>query len=85
MEANVDKTYVDINVMADDLQRKYREYTNRKRNAFRGAVKKAYHVVLQSYGVTEQNATSSDELSDESVVEEERFVSASEAYFLDFK
>lgn len=71
-----DKTYVDINVMADDLQKKYREYANRKRNAFRGAVKKAYHVVLQSYGVSDQNGSSSEDLSDESVIDEERYVSS---------
>lgn len=70
--------------MADDLQRKYREYASRKRNAFRGAVKKAYHVVLQSYGLSDQNASSSgsEDLSDESVVDEERFVSAVSIWYI---
>lgn len=61
--------------MADDLQRKYREYANRKRNAFRGAVKKAYSIVLHSYGVSDQNGSSTEETSEESAGDEERFVS----------
>lgn len=63
--------------MADDLQRKYREYANRKRNAFRGTVKKAYSIVLQSYGVSELDQSSSEELSDEENFGEEGFVSKS--------
>lgn len=71
MESNVDKTYVDINVMADDLQRRYKEYTRRKQNAFRSAVKKAYSIVLSSYGMTSQNTGSSEELSDDESGENE--------------
>ncbi|XP_023023254.2 nuclear valosin-containing protein-like smid [Leptinotarsa decemlineata] len=56
LESNVDKTYVDINVMADDLQRQYREYSKRKRSVFRAAVNKAYSIVLQSYGLDEENS-----------------------------
>jgi hypothetical protein len=72
LESNVDKTFVDINVMSDDLQRSYREYGRLKRNAFRASVKKAYSIVLQSYGLEEQdNTTSEDEEdTDESVPEE---------------
>lgn len=35
--------------MADELQRTYREYANRKRNAFRASVNKAYALVLEKY------------------------------------
>lgn len=59
LESNVDKTYVDINVMADELQRTYREYGKRKRSAFRASVKKAYGIVLKSYGL--EDAASSEE------------------------
>lgn len=46
--------------MADFLQNKYKEYSKRKRSAFRGMVKRAYTIVLSSYG-TEPNPSSSDE------------------------
>lgn len=60
MEENVDKTYVDIAEMANSLQTKYKEYSKRKRSAFRGLVKRAYTIVLNSYGAP-QNADSSSE------------------------
>lgn len=76
LESNVDKTYVDINVMADELQKTYREYAKRKRSAFRQSVKKAYSIVLQSYNVGGQHSSSEIE-SDGSVGEvEEGFVSS---------
>lgn len=55
----MDKTYVDITEMADFLQNKFKEYSKRKRSAFRGLVKRAYTVVLRSYG-TDANQSSSD-------------------------
>lgn len=61
MEANVDKTYVDIAEMADFLQTKFKEYSKRKRSAFRGLVKRAYTIVLNSYGADPNPDTSSDE------------------------
>lgn len=76
MESNVGKTYVDINVMADQLQRTYREYGKRKRSAFRQSVKKAYSIVLQSYNVGEGQGSSSDVESEESIGVEESFVSS---------
>ncbi|CAH0546525.1 unnamed protein product [Brassicogethes aeneus] len=68
LESNVDKTFVDINSMADDLQSAHREYAKRKRSAFRASVKKAYGIVLQSYGL-QDHETSEDEEDD--VSEEE--------------
>lgn len=68
--------------MADDLQRTYREYTRRKRSAFRQSVKKAYSVVLQSYNLGGQQS-SSDAESDGSVGEvEEGFVSTQLSFSL---
>ncbi|KAF5303990.1 hypothetical protein FQA39_LY01775 [Lamprigera yunnana] len=72
LESNVDKAYVDIDVMADELQKMYKDYARRKRVPFRSCVKKAYSVVLKSYGVTE-NASTSEEGSEESVCEEPQF------------
>lgn len=42
---NEDKVYVDINKMSDSIQKKYREYRNRKRGPFRDMVRKAYDAV----------------------------------------
>ncbi|KAK4876954.1 hypothetical protein RN001_009460 [Aquatica leii] len=65
LESNVDKAEVDIDVMADDLQKIYKDYARRKRVPFRSCVKKAYGVVLKIYGVDE-NMSSSEEPSEES-------------------
>lgn len=70
MEANGDKVYVDINVMSDDLQRQHREYAKRKKSAFRSMVKKAYAIVMQTYGITGINPTSSEDISEDSGPEE---------------
>lgn len=62
--------------MADELQKKYREYAKRKRSAFRASVKKAYSIVLQSYGL-EDKESSDDIVSEESEQEsadEDKFV-----------
>ncbi|CAG9864489.1 unnamed protein product [Phyllotreta striolata] len=64
LETHTEKTYVDINEISDELQKKHREYANRKRGVFRAAVKKAYNIVLAKYGVEEDNsADNSDESS----------------------
>ncbi|KAL6445350.1 hypothetical protein ACFW04_002273 [Cataglyphis niger] len=42
MHENENKVYIDVNEMADALQRRYRDYRNKKRAAFRGMVRKAY-------------------------------------------
>lgn len=55
LERNTDKTYVDINEIADELQTQYKEYARRKRNAFRASVKKAYTIVLARYGLDSDN------------------------------
>ncbi|XP_056630049.1 nuclear valosin-containing protein-like isoform X3 [Diorhabda sublineata] len=64
LERNTDKTYVDINEIADELQSQYREYAKRKRSAFRASVKKAYTIVLARYGLDSDNTPgNSDESS----------------------
>lgn len=66
----MDKTYVDINAMADDLQRTHREYFRLKRNSFRASVKKAYSIVLRQYGIEDQeNSTSEEDDSEDSAPE----------------
>ncbi|KAB0796650.1 hypothetical protein PPYR_10711 [Photinus pyralis] len=72
LESNVNKTYVDIDVMADDLQKMYKDYARRKRIPFRSSVKKAYGVVLKNYGLNE-NLSSSEECTEESAGEEPQF------------
>lgn len=64
----MDKTYIDIAEMADFLQNKYKEYSKRKRSAFRGLVKRAYTVVLRSYA-SDANQSSSDLSEVEDVVD----------------
>lgn len=56
--------------MADELQSKYSEYARRKRSAFRGAVKRAYNIVMQSYA---SQSSEEEEISEESG-EDVRFV-----------
>lgn len=70
LEMNGDKVYVDINIMADDLQRQYKEYGKRKRSAFRSLVKKAYGIVMQTYGIPGVNVSSSEDVSEDSAPEE---------------
>lgn len=42
MHENENKVYIDVNEMADALQRRYRDYRTKKRGAFRAMVRKAY-------------------------------------------
>lgn len=46
--------------MADELQRKYKEYAKRKRSAFRASVNKAYSIVLANYGWDNDDSQSSE-------------------------
>ncbi|XP_055686095.1 nuclear valosin-containing protein-like [Lutzomyia longipalpis] len=60
LEDNVHQTYVDVAVMAQDLQDKYKEYNKRKAGAFRIQVEQAYKTVLHSYGL-DSNPSSDEE------------------------
>lgn len=63
--------------MADDLQKKYKEYGRRKRNAFRGSVKKAYAIVMQSHGLSpnmQQNSSSEDVSEDSNEDDDSSYV-----------
>lgn len=63
--------------MADELQKTYREYGKRKRSAFRASVKKAYSIVLRSYGVDDKDSSDEELLSDSDAdSEEDKFVSS---------
>lgn len=49
MHENENKIYIDVNEMADALQRRYRDYRNKKRAAFRGMVRKAYDELTEIF------------------------------------
>lgn len=42
MHDNENKVYIDVNDMADALQRRYRDYRAKKRGPFRSMVREAY-------------------------------------------
>ena len=48
MFENEDKVYIDVNDMADSLQRKYRDYRTKKRNTFRTMVRNAYDEITEN-------------------------------------
>ncbi|XP_053690106.1 nuclear valosin-containing protein-like [Sabethes cyaneus] len=60
LEENVHQTYVDVGVMARELQERYREYNRRKAVPFRMLVEQAYKTVLHSYGL-DSNPSSENE------------------------
>uniref|UniRef100_A0A2M4AHW5 Putative nuclear aaa atpase vcp subfamily protein n=1 Tax=Anopheles triannulatus TaxID=58253 RepID=A0A2M4AHW5_9DIPT len=72
LEEHVHQTFVDVGVMARDLQQRYREYTRRKAVPFRLLVEQAYRTVLHSYGLDSNPSTDGEEegLSDVEVMDE---------------
>ncbi|XP_058054260.1 nuclear valosin-containing protein-like [Anopheles bellator] len=72
LEENVHQTYVDVGVMARELQQRYREYNRRKAVPFRLLVEHAYRTVLHSYGLDSNPSSENDEeaLSDVEVMDE---------------
>lgn len=67
LEENVDKTYVDVAVMAKELQTRWPEYSRRKTVPFRQLVEQAYKTVLHSYGL-DSNPSSEEDGSDVEVM-----------------
>ncbi|XP_017794673.1 PREDICTED: nuclear valosin-containing protein-like [Habropoda laboriosa] len=49
MHENENKVYIDVNEMADALQRKYRDYRIKKRGPFRALVRKAYDELTEMF------------------------------------
>lgn len=49
MRENENKVYIDVNEMADTLQRRYRDYRGNKRGAFRAMVRKAYDELTELF------------------------------------
>lgn len=49
MHENENRVYIDVNQMADTLQRKYRDYRGKKRSAFRALVRKAYDELTEMF------------------------------------
>lgn len=60
LEENVHQTYVDVTVMAKELQDRYREYSRRKTVPFRILVEQAYKTVLHSYGLDSNPSSEND-------------------------
>lgn len=61
LEENVHQTYVDVGVMARELQDRYREYNRRKAVPFRMLVEQAYKTVLHSYGLDSNPSSENEE------------------------
>ncbi|OAD57159.1 Nuclear valosin-containing protein-like [Eufriesea mexicana] len=49
MHENENKVYIDVNEMADALQKKYRDYRIKKRGPFRALVRKAYDELTEMF------------------------------------
>ncbi|XP_060535638.1 nuclear valosin-containing protein-like [Cylas formicarius] len=56
---------VDLDQMADDLQRTYKEYARRKRSAFRVSVRKAHSIIIQKQGVGPAESSDEEILAEE--------------------
>lgn len=75
LEAKQNKQYININLMADELQRAYPDYERRKKSAFRALVKRAYNIILKSYSIVPAASSSDEDISDESPDDENDAVS----------
>lgn len=49
MHENENKVYIDVNEMADTLQRRHRDYRGKKRGPFRAMVRKAYDELTELF------------------------------------
>lgn len=49
MHENENKVYIDVNEMADALQKRYRDYRGKKRGTFRAMVRKAYDELTEIF------------------------------------
>jgi hypothetical protein len=49
MRENENKVYIDVNDMADALQKRYIDYRSKKRSAFRAKVRKAYDEITEMH------------------------------------
>ncbi|EFN61467.1 Nuclear valosin-containing protein-like [Camponotus floridanus] len=74
MHENENKIYIDVNEMADALQRRYRDYRNKKRAAFRGMVRKAYDELTEIFSkkplIRESSTYDDDDFEDVDVESE---------------
>ncbi|XP_070165935.1 nuclear valosin-containing protein-like [Polyergus mexicanus] len=82
MHENENKVYIDVNEMADALQRRYRDYRNKKRAAFRGMVRKAYDELTEIFAkkppIRESPAYDDDDFEDVDVESEMQQTSISD-------
>lgn len=68
---NVDKTYVDVTLMARELRERYRDYASKPEHGFYQSVEAAYTVVLHSYGLDEAYSPDSDDSDDLELLDDE--------------
>ncbi|XP_023289687.1 nuclear valosin-containing protein-like [Orussus abietinus] len=64
LHENVDKIYIDVNSVADYLQRTFRDYRMKKKGSFRAMVRMAYEEITDSYtkkAMASQNDDDEDE------------------------
>ncbi|XP_034950714.1 nuclear valosin-containing protein-like isoform X2 [Chelonus insularis] len=66
---NEDKVYIDVNEMADSLQRKYRDYRQKKRGPFRALVRRAYDEITESFSKKSDSLSRQDDYDDEVEIE----------------
>jgi len=68
MHENENKVYIDVNEMADALQRRYRDYRGKKRGPFRAMVRKAYdeltEIIARKPSTRECSAYDDDDFED---------------------
>lgn len=74
MYENEDKVYIDVNEMADSLQRKYRDYRAKKRAPFRTMVRRAYDEITECFSKKSDSLSRQDDDDDEVEIEVPFFI-----------
>lgn len=76
MHENENKVYIDVNEMADALQRKYRDYRIKKRGPFRALVRKAYDELTELFSnkYCSRECSACDDEDEEDEVDIEVFI-----------
>jgi len=66
---NKNQVYIDVNDMADALQKQYTNYRSKKRTAFRAKVRKAYDEIIEIQKVSMRDYPSYDDFEDDNIEE----------------
>lgn len=70
---NEDKVYIDVNSMADELRKKYREYRDQKRELFRHRVRKVYEDLAKTLSESSDNYDGAEDEGDNVKIEVSTF------------